>query len=157
MTRTIFGGFIVVFLLGLYVYATVAAIQLATNTSAGTLHESFANILTIVGGLISALVVTVLAVTPPGDAPGTNLAPAPSAAADLTEQQKLEAQKKWIGYVTIAYIAVWLGCGIAAFVTYLNLDSPDTTAPALTSAAKTWFGLAVAAAYSYLGVKPVNG
>jgi hypothetical protein len=42
-------------------------------------------------------------------------------------------------------------CGIALVITWLRV--PDAT-PSLAAAAKSWLGLAIAAAYAFLGLKP---
>lgn len=54
--------------------------------------------------------------------------------------------------IAIFYMVVWLVCGVCSLVVG-NLLHPDAV-PVLTTAAKEWLGLAVAAAYSYIGVKP---
>ena len=108
------------------------------------LNEGVITVLNLVGGLVSALVVAELAVTEPGKAPGASLAidiPATS--------------KKVVSIIAILYILVWVFCGVASFVVGY-LQHPNVV-PALTAAAKSWFGLAVAAAYSDLGVRPKAG
>jgi hypothetical protein len=147
MTRTIFGGLIAVFLLILYAYAIVIAISTAWCISTGCAHgydkdlnEGIISVLNLVGGLIAALVVAELAVTEPGTVPTGRLVaiqmPTPSSIL------------KWIA---TTYLLVWVLCGVAeVLVGYLWYPN---VVPALTASAKSWFGIAVAAAYSYLGVK----
>jgi hypothetical protein len=56
-----------------------------------------------------------------------------------------------VTYVIGAYLLVWLLCGVALLFYWMYLAAPI---PALDAAAKSWLGLAVAAAYSYLGLRP---
>jgi len=149
MTKLIFGGLVAIILLGLYSYATIDAIQAALCLAAGPcdayakgLTQGVQTVLNLVGGLVSALVIAQLAITPPGAAPGESLI-ADNAAA-LT--------KTMVKIISVAYVVVWLACGLAALIVgYMKY--PDKV-PELTASAKSWLGLAVAAAYSYLGLKP---
>ena len=144
--KLIFGGLIAFVLLGLYVYCTVYAI-LAVNCLSGAgcraytpdLTTGVVNILTVIGGLVSATVITELALTLPGKAPGARLITA-------------KATAGWVSAITIFYMMVWMICGVYSLVVG-NLLHPDVV-PVLTTAGKEWLGLAVAAAYSYFGVKP---
>ncbi|QJW89703.1 hypothetical protein HNV11_10085 [Spirosoma taeanense] len=148
MARVIFGGIIAVLLLGLYAYAIIYAI-LAVYCSLETgctdypknLNEGINTVLTLVGGLVSALVVAELAITKPGDTP----------TARLLNTGSTPTANKTVGIIAVVYIAVWLVCGVASLIVGY-LQYPDVV-PVLTASAKGWLGLAVAAAYSYLGVK----
>ena len=147
MTRAIFGGLIAVFLLALYVYAVVIAISTAWCISTGCPHgynkelnEGIISVLELVGGLVAALVVAELAVAEPGKPPDARL---------LVQLPTPPTILKWI---VAGYLLVWILCGVAevlvGYFWYPNV------VPALTTAAKSWFVIAIAAAYSYLGVKP---
>lgn len=144
--KLVFGGVVAYVLLGLYVYCIVYAVLAANCISLGgcqaynkDLNPNMLDILTVVGGLVSATVVGELALTKPGNAPGARL---------LSNK----ATGKWASILTIFFMMVWLICGIYSLVVG-SLLHPDAV-PALTSAGKSWLGLAVAAAYSYLGVNP---
>lgn len=144
--KLVFGGLIAYVLLGLYVYCIVYAVLAANCISRGgcraysaELPSSLAGILTVVGGLVSATVVGELAVTKPGKAPGARLLGS-------------NTSSKWVSIITIVFMMVWLVCGVYSLVVG-SLVHPDAV-PALTTAGKSWLGLAVAAAYSYLGVNP---
>jgi hypothetical protein len=126
---------IALILLGLYAYAV--AILLASHRE--TPNEPVGTILNLVGGLVSALVIAALAITPPAANPAYLFAVSGS---------RLE---KAASIVVSGYLIVWLGCGVALLVRWMQV--PDAT-PALSAAAKSWLGLAIAAAYSYLGLKP---
>jgi hypothetical protein len=152
-TRLFFGGLIAIVLLGLYVYATVYSIQAALclgppgstcTTYTAELNDGVVTVLYLVGGLVAALVISVLAITDPKGAPG----------AGLVENTASEVLKNSVKYVTIAYIVVWVACGVAALVVGL-MKYPEAV-PLLNAAAKSWLGLAVAAAYAYLNLKPAT-
>jgi hypothetical protein len=123
-----------VLLLVLYVYAVVMVGLDPTKVPA----QSIQFVLSVVGGLVSALVVAVLAITPPSGNPARAFlgkGPIPPAAT----------------LVANAYLVAWLGCGI--WLMYLWLTHSNAS-DVLISAAQSWFGLAVAAAYAFLGLKP---
>jgi hypothetical protein len=148
-TRLFFGGLIAIVLLILYAYATVYSILAAHCIGSGpctdyspNLTEGVVTVLNLVGGLVSALVISQLAITKPLDSPG----------AALVETTASDTVKNGVKIVSIIYVAVWVACGLAALIVGL-MKYPEAV-PLLNAAAKTWLGLAVAAAYSYLGLKP---
>ncbi|MFL6285302.1 MAG: hypothetical protein ACJ74Q_19345 [Pyrinomonadaceae bacterium] len=104
-------------------------------------------ILNLVGGLVSALVIAQLAVTDPKAPPGASL---------VDPQNTSDLMKTTVTIVSTVYVAVWVACGLAALVVgYLRYPN---VVPQLTASAKSWLGLAVAAAYSYLGLRrPTDG
>jgi hypothetical protein len=59
--------------------------------------------------------------------------------------------KKLLIILTTTYVVAWLVCGLAAFVVG-NILKPKKI-QALTEYGKLWLGLAVAAAYSFFGIK----
>lgn len=149
MTKLIFGGLVAIILLGLYTYATVYAILAAMclgNPPCGNytadLNEGVVTVLNLVGGLVSALVIAQLAVTEPGTAPGAGL---------LGGENVADTTMKLVKVISVAYVAVWLACGLASLIVGY-LQYPNVVSQ-LTANAKSWLGLAVAAAYSYLGVR----
>ena len=74
----LFRGLIVVLLLGLYVYTVYDAIVVAqclgtkgcTDYSADSFSAGFSHAMSLIGGLVSALVISALAITPAGGNPG---------------------------------------------------------------------------------------
>jgi hypothetical protein len=97
---------------------------------------------TTVAGLVSALVVAELAMTKPGEAPAAR-----TLTSDLSEySQRITA------YIAGGYVLVWIISGLAALITGSMLY-PDAVTT-LTDAGTTWLGIAVAAAYSYFGIRP---
>jgi ferredoxin len=147
--KLMFGGLISVVLLGLYLHLIQVAIKVAdciatkgcTAYSPDYFNEGMAQALSIIGGLVSALVIAELAVTQPGQAPLAR-----TLAADVSH---------WaVGAVKIVsafYVLAWIGAGFAAF--YVGLYHPKAL-PALTTLGQAWLGLAVSSAYAYFGIKP---
>jgi len=149
MTKLLFGGLVAIILLGLYTYATIYATLAALCLGAGActdyskdLNEGVVTVLNLVGGLVSALVIAQLAITQPGEAPGAGL---------LVGENVADTTKTTVKVISVAYVVVWLACGLTALIIgYMKY--PNVVAQ-LTSAAKSWLGLAVAAGYSYLGLR----
>jgi len=147
--KATFGGVIAVILLGIYVHLLRVAYLIVdcANTSGCTSHkpETFndvmAQTLSMISGLVSALVIAELAVTKPGEIPAARL---------LADDASARA-KSILKAVTIVYVLVWLIAGLVAFM--VGMYHP-TTLPPLTNVGQAWLGLAVAAAYAYFGLKP---
>jgi hypothetical protein len=114
--------------------------NIATKTS--NITEGMVFVVTTVGGLVSALVVSQLAVTQPGENPTAKLL-----SADASQRAKSIAN-----VVSIIYLAVWGITGLAALIIGVMLyPNANTT---LRDAGTTWLGLAVAAGYAYFGIQP---
>lgn len=142
MTRVV-SGLIAVFLL--VVYAGVVAWLVWTTMTGGAteLSEAMKTVLTLVGGLVSALVIAVLAVTPPAGSPGRAFVVTGTV-----------VERKVADGVVVSYVAVWFISGAALLVAWLM--RPDASVD-LAAAAKSWLGVALAAAYAYLGLKRPSG
>jgi len=134
--KEVVSGVIAVLLLALYAYAIWRVCSSPRTTPSGSIDT----VLSLVGALVSALVIAVLAITPPSGSPARALAASMGPSAAMAVQ-----------VVVGAYLAVWGVCGIALVITWLRV--PDAT-PSLAAAAKSWLGLAIAAAYAFLGLKP---
>ncbi len=52
--------------------------------------------------------------------------------------------------VTNLYLLAWLICGIALVITWMRVPAVSAS---VAAAAKSWLGLAIAAAYAFLGLK----
>lgn len=142
--RLIFGGTIVVILLGLYVYAVIFAILVALGRVAGPLNSGFATTMTTIGGLVSALVIAELAITKPGEAPMAR------ALASDTGQMRGPSAARILTLFSVIYVAVWIILGLTAYVVgVLQFPGEVTT---LTDLGQSWLGLAVAASYAYFGI-----
>lgn len=157
--KLLLGGVLSFALLGLYIYSIVQAIRVAgecaERAAAVKNHTPNAElcdaqksnlgnvslILNLIGGLISATVVGVLAATKPNDLP----------AKGLFATNIGEVVEGISAYLPLIYILVWVGCGMAMVVFGL-LVYEDDPAPPLTAQAKAWLGAAVAAVYAYFGI-----
>jgi hypothetical protein len=121
-------------LLALYVLLVVVGIAYSCSFSG-----DMATALPLIAGLVSALVVSELALTQPGEVPSGR-----SFAAGETDGAVLRT-------VTTVYIVVWLFCGLASLL--YGWFKPDAI-DAIKTLGKAWLGIAVAAGYAYFGVKP---
>jgi ABC-type thiamin/hydroxymethylpyrimidine transport system permease subunit len=145
--RALFGGTIAVVLLAIYVRLVWVGYQLVSCATGGEcdpraprdLNEGMAQALTVIGGLVSALVIAELAITQPGDAPAGRVL-----AADASERAKTILK-----FVTATYVVVWLITGLVAFL--VGLNHPKVLPP-FTSVGQSWLGLAVASSYAYFGL-----
>jgi hypothetical protein len=150
--RTIFGGAIAVILLGLYVYAVIMALVVTSclskagcsTYSQDSFTSGMALTMATVGGLVSALVIAELAVTKPGESP----------AARVLNNNPSQKALNILQVTTFAYLSVWTLFGLLAFIVGY-LQHPGVLQP-LTDLGQSWLGLAVAAAYAYLGVNQKN-
>ena len=154
VTRDLVAQIIPVILLGFYVFAIGTAVNSTFLASklcgrnapcAIAFHsnriEGVNLILNLVGGLVSALVIAELAVTHPGDLPS----------AQLLNRRMSRASKQLKVILSSAFIIVWIVCGVIAVIIYVLY--PTATPAALSEFAKAWLGLALASAYSYLGIR----
>lgn len=147
--KAIFGGAVSVVLLGIYVHLIRVAYLIVdcASKSGCTAHtvndfnDVMAQTLNVIAGLVSALVISELAVTKPGEAP----------VARILSENATPLSKSILKAVTAAYVLVWLVAGLAAFMK--GMYHPKVL-PALTSVGQAWLGLAVASAYAYFGLKP---
>jgi len=151
--KLLFGGFIAVILLILYEYSVYEGIRVVmcldtsgcTQYTADSFTPGFSHAMSLIGGLVSALVIAELAATKPGEAP---VARAIGGSANVTLSWTLTI-------VTMIYLVVWVIAGLAAYVIG-TMWYPGKLQP-LTDLGQSWLGLAVAAAYSYFGISPAGG
>ncbi len=152
--RNLVAESIPVILLAVYVFAIGTAIRStflaasvcdANAACAQNFHarriEGVNIILNVVGGLVSALVVTELAITQPGQLPS----------AQILKTRVSRSAKKVMVIVSMGFILVWLAGGTIALIMYILY--PTMIPAALSEFAKAWLGLAIASAYSYLGIR----
>ena len=147
-----FGGLIAVILLGIYIHLIRVAIKVVycvsesgcTEYPATYFNEGMAQALSVIGGLVSALVIAELAITIPGE---------PLAKRTLSEDAS-QLAVRITSIVAIFYVLVWIGAGLTAFM--VGLYHPQEL-PALTTLGQAWLGLAVSSAYAYFGIKPPTG
>jgi hypothetical protein len=96
-----------VLLLGLYAYAVWKLIHCSSEPA-----NQIKTILSLVGGLVSALVVAVLGITPPGDTPAKLFVPSPG------------TRFRVVSLITWAYLVVWLNCGLVLLVNWMDAQMP---------------------------------
>ncbi|MDQ3799480.1 MAG: hypothetical protein M3384_08525 [Acidobacteriota bacterium] len=159
MTRLVFGGVIAVILLVLYGYSIYEGIKVVQECAQTTCDEDYRNlspgittILNLVGGLISALVIAVLAVSDPKELPGRMFIANAGAGGDGRMAIDGSLTEKVVNAIAIAYIVCWVICGLAAVI--YGFIQHSETVPPLTAAAKSWLGIAIAAAYAFLKIEP---
>ncbi len=148
--RLAVGALIAVILLGLYVYSVILGVRVVecaadtacTRYTVDSFTDGMVQVLTLVGGLVSALVIAELAITKPGEQP----------MARALDSGTSTGKQNAVKIVTAVYLVVWVGAGLAAFVVGV-MQHPKVLQP-LTDFGQSWLGLAVAAAYAYLGVNP---
>jgi hypothetical protein len=145
----VFGGLISVILLGVYVHLIMLAIRVvncagvacASTYPATLFNDGMAQALSVIGGLVSALVIAELALTKPGEAPATR----------VLAQDASTGAVRAVTIVSVAFVLVWIGAGLSAFL--VGLYHPGVL-PVLTTHGQAWLGLAVSAAYAYFGLQP---
>jgi len=141
----VFGGVIAFILLMLYagtVGYMIWAIAVPEHAETVIFSQGLIFVVTTINGLVSALVVTNLAITKPGENPAIVR---DAVRADGTPNP-------WVTRLTAGYIAIWLLVGLSALVMGVMIF-PDVNTT-LKDIGTTWLGLAVVAGYSYFGVTP---
>ena len=109
---------------------------------AGKVTGGMEYIVTTVAGLVSAVVVSQLAVTPPGQSPTASLVP-----------QDAPRALRILGSVVVwFYLGIWLLTGLSSLIVGVMLytDAYST----LGDLGTTWLGLAVSGTLAYLGIQP---
>lgn len=149
----IFGSVLAVILLLLYAVSAWAMIYALWAACPGEgcgeplgekFSEGFRFVLTTVGGLVSALVISRLSITTPGSAPGFR------ALGDMSHQLRLI-----LNWVSAIYLLVWASTGFAALVVGVMLY--PGVIQTVSDLGTIWLGLAVAAGYAYFGLTPPDG
>lgn len=143
----IFGGLIAYLLLILYA-GTVAFIIRGVVDCAGDsgcttkdFNDGVIHVVTIIGGLVSALVISKLSITTPGENPTL-----------IASLDTAQGQNKLASMLVLGYLAVWLFTGLSALLVGV-MFYPDIN-ETLSNIGTTWLGLAVAAGYAYFGLDP---
>jgi hypothetical protein len=143
--KLIIGGIIAYILLMLYsgiaIYAIVRVIESSHPNCDGKveLHQGLIYVLTTVGGLVSALVVSRMTITTPGADP--------SILRNFGEDQPLV-----VNIIVWCYLLIWTFTGLATLLVGVIIF-PDSC-KTLSEQGTTWLGLAVAAGYAYFNIEP---
>lgn len=146
--KMLVGALIAVILLGLHVYSVwfgVLVVDCVTTPNCKkypltSFTEGMIQALTLIGGLVSALVIAELAITKPREAP----------LAHLLESNASAPAVNAVKVIAGAYLLVWIAAGVVAFVVGV-MQHPKVLQP-LTDFGQAWLGLAAAAAYAYFGL-----
>ncbi len=178
-TPIILSAVIAISLVLLYAGIVVSLVITAfSSTTPADTPQQEAVVFTTIGGLISALAVAVLAATTPGESPAQILLGEKSdinvqlmrkdpsqphgmlpmseeeiAPLRLTYQTKVyQSRETWLQRTIWFYLIVWTVSGMAALIVGV-LIKPGIV-PVLENTGTTWLGIAVAAVYAYLGIRP---
>ena len=147
--RTLIGGIIAYILLALYsgiagyiIYLVVSSYINAEPFPKDLVNGGMVYVLTTVGGLVSALVISKLTITKPGDDPTVF---------EATKTLKT-SQKNIVKIIVWFYLFVWMLVGLSALLVGV-IFFPDQSGT-LSDLGTNWLGIAVAAGYAYLGLDP---
>lgn len=143
--KLIIGGIIAYILLMLYsgiaAFVIIEVIKCSNDLSCAGVepHQGLIYVLTTVGGLVSALVVSRMTITIPGADP---------AVFGLFG----ENQPAVVNIIVWCYLIIWMITGLGALVAGV-IVFPDKC-KTLSDLGTTWLGLAVAAGYAYFNIDP---
>lgn len=148
-SKAAFSGIIAVLLLVLYV--GLILIGLAWP---GLFNEAMGSALSLIGGLVSALVVATLAVKKDGLSNSGGGSPTAKAGARdfavlFAPAEGEDKDFRLSAWLTSLYVLVWLVAGASAFG--LGLFEL-TKVEAITQLGQTWLGLAVASGYAFFSL-----
>ncbi len=153
----IFGGVIAFVLLALYASIVGALVwEVFQIGKTGATPDMFGKgaytVVTTIGGLISALVVSKLAITKPGKTP--SMAPEPVTASEKTEPATASKQPASLiaKSMAVLYLTVWVAVGLAALI--VGKVFYEGTNSTVEDIGTSWLGLAIAAGYAYFGLDP---
>jgi hypothetical protein len=143
--RLIIGGMIAYILLVLYsgiaVYIIIKVIECSKDLTCSRLElqPGLIYVLTTVGGLVSALVVSRMTLTSPGSDPAV-----------FTYFR--EGQPIIVNIIVWCYLIIWTFTGLASLVVGVIIF-PEIC-KTLSDIGTTWLGLAVASGYAYFNIDP---
>jgi heme A synthase len=144
----IFGGVVAYILLGLYTGTVLhiiwGVLSCAKDPACKQMDftDGITYVVTTIGGLVSALVISKLTLTEPGENPA------------IIRDAQRNKEIGWATNLALAYLAVWLITGLSALIIGVMIH-PNINST-LSDIGTTWLGLAVASGYAYFGLKPPN-
>ncbi len=144
----VFGGALAFILLMLYAGTVIYMISVVAGRAGGApaqpvvFSSGLVLIVTTIGGLVSALVITKLAVTPPGRSPSISLP-------TLKEEEAPRGAEAWLA---VLYLIIWMLVGLGALIVGVMMR-PEAN-QTLHDLGTTWLGLAVTSGYAYFGITP---
>lgn len=141
-------SFLAIFLIGLYIFAMVDAIQAASGcvdkvcTGSKYNQEGLGYIFSGVGAIVAAFAVGFLAVAEPNAVPTSGVT--------LTTNPKDVITLKIEKAIPLLFVLTWLICGAVAV--YFGLIA-EKSVQALTEMAKAWLGTVLTAVGAYWGIR----
>jgi hypothetical protein len=148
----IFGAVIAYILLFLYAAPVgylidkVIACGRDLNCSNYSLQDSIIYVITTTSGLVSALVIAKLSIIDPNDPEEKQLLTRVSGLSQATNYESI------VYGVTIIYLIIWLIVGLSSLI--VGVIFYPQVSKTLKDLGTTWLGLAIAAGYAFLGIKP---
>lgn len=142
--KLIIGGIIAYILLILYGGIAVYIIQQVIACSDDPpcsrveLHDGLIYVLTTVGGVVSALVVSKMTITTPGSDPAVF--------------RHFEDQTPLVNIIVWSYLVIWTVIGLSSLVVGVIIF--PGICKTLSDFGTTWLGIAVAAGYAYFNIDP---
>lgn len=143
----LFGGILAVLLFLLYagILGFMITKVFINNGAAVEFADGLIYVVTTIGGLVSALVISKLAITRPGTDP-----------AQMKISEKVDSQlNKRATFIAYIYLAGWVLLGLSSLLTGV-VFYPEAN-KTISDIGTTWLGLSVAAGYSYFGIQNNNG
>ena len=138
-----FSAMLTLLLLALYTFTTLLLLNSIFHwVPLPDVNDGTISIHTTIGGLFSALVVTQLAITLPGENPASRL---------ITPDTPQRA-RGFFNSIVFVYLSVWVAVGFVSLIVGVALYAGANQT--LSDSGTVWLGTAVAATYAYLGIRP---
>lgn len=165
--RLKYGGLLAFILVLIYAGASVYLLASAISPQDQPITPGLESVYTTVGALLSATVVAMFAVTPPGEHPATQLRSGEygetwsdldwgfrqgmeAVDKEARKQNIRESTDRLLRYVIDVYVGIWVIFGALALVVGVMMLPGEV--PVLTTAGQAWLGIAVASIYAYVGI-----
>ena len=151
-----YGGLVAVIVVLIYLATSLYLIYSALSAQDETITSELESVYTTVGALLSATVVAILAITPPGEHPVSQLRGETWSDLDWSfgkgnkPKIKPETKQRVRKFVLDLYLSIWVILGALALIVGVMIR--PGVVPVLTSAGNAWLGIAIASIYAYLGI-----
>ena len=165
--RLKYGGLIAFILVLIYSAASLYLIFSAFSPQKEFITPGIESVYTTVGALLSATVVAMFAITPPGEHPASQLRSGEYGetwsdldwgfgqdmeveAKEVRKQKIRESTDRVLRYVIDVYVGIWVIFGASALIVGVMILPGEVSV--LTAAGNAWLGIAVASIYVYVGI-----
>ncbi len=140
-----FGAIIALLLLILYTFTTMLLLNEFLHWFPSiSVNDGTISVHTTIGGLISALVISQLAITEPGTNPANRLM-----TADMSQHTRTI-----VTTIAFVYLGVWVVVGVISLLFGVMLfEEANQT---LSDSGTVWLGTAIAAGYAFFGIQPTT-